>query len=200
MMDKNQAIRIISECAKKYDSNLLNKNLLIIFDNKSKIDYIEILFEAHNFLHFTGIEKPNKISATDFLKLALNSKLPTNSIKFKSNGTTQMKLDILKDCMNIDKKARMIGDYDNSKLKLQTDKLVGHTSLSIGVIKNKNAYYAPNTLLKEDIRNISLKPTKRILAIYKKDKLDKSYSSKPTFIAKNMDISNLPNEIIEKLN
>ncbi len=38
-----------------------------------------------------------------------------------------------------------------------------------------NQYYIPNTALKEDIRNVTIHPQKRILAIYRKPIKDQQY-------------------------
>ena len=58
-----EIIKRICESAKKYKNNLLNKNIIFIFENKKKqkIEYIEVLFLAQNFLHFTGIKYEKRI-------------------------------------------------------------------------------------------------------------------------------------------
>lgn len=56
----------------------------------------------------------------------------------------------------------------------------------------------PNTALEEDIRNISVRPIKRIFAVLKKDIKDKKYNSL-SYIAKNVSLKHIsmPEELIE---
>ena len=76
--------------------------------------------------------------------------------------------------MQIDKKARIIGDYNSQKVYLSTEKLIGSVNMCLGFIKENN-YYIANTALKEDIRNI-VEEQGRIVLILKKNIKDKEYS------------------------
>ncbi len=42
--------------AKKYKNNLLPKNILFIFWNNKKIEFIETKFYDFNYLHLTGLK------------------------------------------------------------------------------------------------------------------------------------------------
>ena len=55
---KSEIIKIICESAHKYRENLLNKNIIFIFENRKtkKIDFVETLCTKYNFLHLTGID------------------------------------------------------------------------------------------------------------------------------------------------
>ena len=90
--------------------------------------------------------------------------------------------------MNLDKTAKMIGQYDNSRIYLQTDKVIGNVNVCMGFIR-KSKEYIPNTVLKEDIRSIT-RERKRVVAILKKEILDKSYNN-ITYIKNNYDIFKL---------
>ena len=79
-----------------------------------------------------------------------------------------MKLSILPQLMRLSRCAKMVGDYDNTKSVLYTEKLAGNISACIGFVKEKD-YYIPNTALREDIRDISVHPQKRVLAIFSKE-------------------------------
>ena len=69
--------------------------------------------------------------------------------------------------MDISRSAKMVGDFDFSKSVLYTEKLVGNVSAALGFVCEDH-YYIPNTALKEDIRDITAKPQKRMLAILRK--------------------------------
>ena len=62
-------------------------------------------------LHFTGVSLSTGINANNFYRAALNNRLSENDFSFKSNHTTELKLKVLDVIMNIDVKARMIGNY-----------------------------------------------------------------------------------------
>ncbi len=68
-MNKKEALRIISECAKLYEELLLNKKILIVYGQNPKTEYIEVVFKEENFLHLTGIEKLTNINAKQFSNL-----------------------------------------------------------------------------------------------------------------------------------
>lgn len=55
-MDKDDALKIIVNCAKLYKENLENKSILFISRvSKDKINIIECNFIKSNFMHLTGI-------------------------------------------------------------------------------------------------------------------------------------------------
>ena len=78
----------------------------------------------------------------------------------------------------------MVGDYNFTKLNLQTDKLAGGHYACMGFLR-RDKHYVPNTLLNEDIRLISKKPTKRVLAILRKPKSRPCYNEL-CYLAKNI--------------
>jgi hypothetical protein len=84
-------------------------------------------------------------------------------------------MEVLPILMKIHKVARMAGDYNNSKSLLVTDKLAGTQAAVMGFVEEKG-YYIPNTILKEDLRNLVVKPGHRILAIFIKCQKDKRYT------------------------
>lgn len=61
----------------------------------------------------------------------------------------------------------MIGNYNGPHLELYTEKVVGTTTACIGLIK-RNKYYISNSILHEDIRDISDNPIGNIVYILKK--------------------------------
>ena len=99
-----------------------------------------------------------------------------------------MKLSILPQLMKIQTCAKMVGIYDHKKSVLYTEKIAGNIYACMGFIK-ENDYYIPNTALREDIRDISVQPQKRVLAIFKKNIPQKFYDEIPCYLAKKVDIS-----------
>lgn len=187
-----------------YKENLQNTNLLIIYNKNNKIEYIEILFLARNFMHLTGVRrlessgKYNK--ANQFYNACLNNKLSYKDIVIKEDGTTKLKLDIICSLVNIDKKCKMIGMYDNSKKELITDILVGDIHMCVGLIRDSDIYYVPNTLLKEDIRKLTVKHYP-IIGILKK-KINEAKYQTATYISKKIDMYKIERniELCNKIN
>ena len=169
-MKKEAAIKIITDCAKSYQKNLENKNLLFVFGTPQSPKHFEASFLPRNFLHLTGVKlSPKRISgSTDFYERCLSGHLSPSDFDMAQNGTTDMKLSILPQLMQLSRCAKMVGDYDNTKSVLYTEKLAGNISACIGFVKEKD-YYIPNTALREDIRDISIHPQKRVLAIFSKE-------------------------------
>lgn len=154
-MNQKEVLRKLKESVKIYKENLQNTNLLIIYNENKKIEYIEILFLARNFMHLTGVRSISNNGkykkANQFYNACINNKLSYKDIIIKKDGTTELKLDIISNLVYIDKKCKMLGIYNNSKKELLTDILVGGIHMCVGLIKEQGKYYIPNTLLKEDI-------------------------------------------------
>ena len=198
-MDKKQAINIITESCMKYQKNLENKNFLFIYNSNEKtLKSLETLFLKSNFLHLTGIKlKNHRIkSSTQFYNICSDNKLSPNDFEFSSNGTTELKLNVLPQIINIPYNAKMIGDYLNTKKLLVTEKVIGNIFLSLGFIQDRNEYYIPNTALNENIKRITVSQNK-IIAILEKNAKDKHYRT-ISCVDKNkkgIDISEMLNEL-----
>ena len=193
-MKKENAIKIITECAKLYNENLENKNLLFIFGAEKSPEFFEASFLPRNFLHLTGVKifEERVGGSVDFYERCLRGKLSPSDFSFADNGTTDMKLSILPQLMKIQICAKMVGTYDFAKSVLFTEKVAGNIYACMGFVKENN-YYIPNTALREDIRDISVRPQKRILAIFKKDIPQRFYPLTPCYSAKKVNVSCLIN-------
>lgn len=168
-MKKENAIKIIAACAKDYHTYLENKNLLFLFGSPQKPEFFEAAFLPRHFLHLTGVEVTDKhfSGSSDFYEKSLTGQLSPDDFSLASNGTTEMKLLILPQLMKIYRSAKMVSDYSFAKSTLYTEKLAGNVTACLGFVRN-DKYYVPNTALKEDIRDISIKPQRRILIVLRK--------------------------------
>lgn len=101
--------------------------------------------------------------------------------------------------MNIPFSARMIGDFIGAHLNLYTEKVAGTTTACLGLALHGNEYI-PNTILKEDIRNITPKPPGKIFAIFRKPIRQNIYSEL-TFQSGSTDITKkrLPLDLLRKV-
>lgn len=148
-MDKREAIKILTYGAYLYSINYVNKNMLIIFQNNSSFEYIEVLFLPRHFLHLTGVKPKDKnMGASYFYRKCLDKRLSPNDFLFKEDGTTEIKLAILLQMMKISNFSRMIGDYNRLKPNFITEKVAGTIYNCMGLRKEGN-YYVPNTILRE---------------------------------------------------
>ncbi len=199
-MTKKEAIAIISRCAALYSANLCDRQLAFVYrDGNNQTGFVEVIFRSNNFMHFTGIDTKNHIKANAFYRDALDKRLKESDIQFKNNHTTELKLRILQNIMNIPFSARMIGDYTGAHLDLYTEKVAGTTTAYLGLILRGNEYI-PNTILKEDIRNITPKPPGKIFAIFRKP-IRQSIYAELTFRNGSIDITKkcLPPDLLEKV-
>lgn len=196
-MNQKEILKKLKESAKVYKENLQNTNLLIIYSKNKKVEYIEIKFLARNFMHLTGvrsIESNGKYKkANQFYNACLNNKLSYKDIVVKDDGTTKLKLDIILNLVNMDKNCKMLGMYDNSKEQLITDMLIGNIHMCVGLIKEQGKYYISNTLLKEDIRKLTVEQYP-IVGILKKNIKKEKYSV-VTYLGKRLNIKKLQENI-----
>ena len=128
-MTKSEAISIISKCADTYKKYLDGKQVAFVYrDENNHSNYTEVKFRSHNYLHFTGVKLRNGLTANDFYRYALNHRLSENDFSFKDTYTTELKLKVLATIMNIDTRARMIGNYIGPHIELYTKKVTGTTT------------------------------------------------------------------------
>ena len=187
MLSKADAIRVIHNNAMAYKNNLTNKNLLFFTLCQGEYASLEVAFLPRNYLHLTGVQ--TSLRSTDFYNLALRDRIREQDIAFSGDGTTVMKLYILPSLMNIHINARMVGDYDDSKSFLVTDKLAGTTTAVMG-FKKDGEYYIPNTALKYDIRDVVKRPVQRVIGIFIKERHEYTYC-RYSYLAKEYKINDV---------
>lgn len=186
---KREAMQILMNCASIYKQFLMNTNVLIVTQEKQSIDYLEISFPRHAYLHLTGVEiDERKISSNQFFNLCADRKLSLNDFKLKDDGTTRLKLEVLPNLLKINGSAKMISTYNGERPKLYTEKLAGNIRGCLGLVKSGN-YYVPNTVLNTDIRDEGINP-QRVLFIMQKGTKDKFYKD-ITYTAKKVLVENL---------
>ncbi len=183
---EKSALSTILKAAEKYEENLRDYNLLFVCHDKHKrISFFEVEFNASNFLHLTGVKITSHFKrsfnskdefANKFYEKCLNKRLSIKDFNFASDGTTQLKLDVLPALMQKNLSANSIGDFDAYTFKLYTEKIAGSTKGCMGFVKDQNIdKNVPNTVLKTNPKFLS-KETKRILVTYRKKKKDEKYS------------------------
>lgn len=190
MINKKEAIGIIVESAKLYKDNFLNRNILIISQGKDKLYTYEMRFIKTNFLHLTGVKisKENN-NAKKFFDYCIKHRLSEKSFEINPDGTTELKLKVLKMLLSKNMKASIIGDYSEYNPKLYTEKLAGGVRGCLGFVKDNNGYYVPNTVLNVDIRDKIIN-NQRILIMARKSVDDKEYNE-IVYKAKNVDFEEL---------
>lgn len=194
---KSEAIKIISEAAKDYAENLVNKNFIIIYKDRknNRIDFFETVFLPRNFQHLSGIEyideKGNVLEqSVRFYNKCRNHSISEKEIQFKEDGTTHMKLQALPKVVMFFKFSKMTTTLDAYRPFLEVDRLVGNISCCLGFIKERN-YYIPNSCLLDDIRDLGKSPS-QILAVLSKPAA-KSYKTynEIKYTAKGVTVENL---------
>lgn len=181
---KTDVIRIIHKCAVLYHENLSGKNIMFVTVNENGADYFEALFQPQNFLHLTGVK--TNLNSIPFYTLAIKQRLSPSHI-IEPDDIVKIKLEALPVLMSIHTTARMVGDYDNSRPLLVTDKFAGTVTAAMGFIKTNNMYI-PNTALKKDLRDITSQSTRhRVTAIFTKRRVNALYD-RLTYIAKGVSI------------
>ena len=194
IITKENAIILLNKAAIEYNTNLVGNNVLFLAIKNNNYFFIETAFIPGNFLHLSGVE--SSLDATKFLDAAFDNRLSINDIGFKKDGTTELKLSVLLNLMNIHKIAKMIGDYDFSGRHLIADKLAGTTASVMGFIKD-NDYFYPSSVLKENLCNIAIKPYSRILATFIKSQKEEKYKQLSYVIKDRLLITEKALKIIE---
>lgn len=206
MITKREFATVL-KCADIYRDELLDTNIMFIYENRMtrKIEYIESTFLAGNFKHLTGIiypkqdlpnsEDDKKGQAVHFFNLAVNKRLNIDDCKYKNDGTTPLKLQILISIMNIKKNARMIGDYNSSRLHIMADKMCGSVAATLALTHDKEYGLCPSSTIKDDIRNL-VSQYHPIVAIFQKPITQVLYEN-PSYISKKFDKGRMPKDLNE---
>lgn len=200
------ARRIVLNCAKQYQNRLLDKKLLIIYRERldNTIRYIEVEFHDHNYQHLTGLEFIDRNGhmyrgrSKYFFRKCIENKLTTKDIRFRKDGTAQLKLRALPVLMDITKVTKIAGCYNGSRPYLYVDKVIGNVHFCLGLSKTSSAY-VPSSALLADIKELTESPS-QVLAVIQKGCDDDIYAT-VKHVAKGLDMSNLtlPSEIRNKI-
>lgn len=198
-----EAVRIITLAAQDYDRILNGKNYIFIFKNRinNQIEYFESVFLPRNFQHLTGVDFINEEkqiihNSTQFYHKCIDSALKESEIRFKEDGTTELKLRALPMIVNFLKTSKMTAVYNAIRPMLSVERLAGTTNFCLGFTKDKE-YYVPSSCLFEDIRNLS-DVTFQILAILSKPADKKEHVYKDIrYVAKGVEFNrlSLPEEL-----
>lgn len=195
---KKDIIKKLTEAATLYNKNLLDKNIMFIFENNdSSLSFVETIHKDFHLQHLTGIGY--KKSASDFFKDSLNNTLSPKDIYIKKDKITfaGLKLDVLISAMSINKVAKRIGDYNYSKPQVVVQKVVGNVSLCLGYSDTSRTgkqlkYFYPKSLLKDKINYNTENPNKIVAILSKND--NKSLYDEITYFSNDMRFSRLFND------
>ena len=84
-MTKNEIISIVHKCACTYDTELCNTQIMFAYhDTIRNINFAEVRFRAHNFLHFTGLIPQKGLSANQFYNRISHNKLSPNDFSINN--------------------------------------------------------------------------------------------------------------------
>ena len=204
---KEDAKRIVLNCAKQYQQTLLNKMLMIIYRDRmdNAIRFIEVMFHEKNYQHLTGLElidKDGRIikhQSVNFYRKCIENKLGIDEFQFKTDGTTQLKLSALPVLMDIAKITKITGKYNDVRPYLLVDKVIGGVNFCLGLSEEDNIY-VPSSALLENIKKLTDAPS-QVLVILEKDKDEKIYGT-VKHVAKGLNLNNLllPNEFRAMIN
>lgn len=177
-LSKQDALKIIFLSAETYEKELANNNILFVSQDKHRrLDFYEVTFERNNFLHLTGVKLvSDEVTASVFYQRCLAKRLSIKDFKFATDGTSELKLKVLPTIMSKNLSAKMIGEFESRRVKLFSEKVAGGVRACIGfVLDKKGTKHVPNTLLNQDIRDLTRKPN-RIIITYRKAISDVKYS------------------------
>ena len=123
-------------------------------------------------MHLTGVRlnKNGTASAIHFYQKCLDGRLSENDFTFAQDGSTGQKLDILESMMLLKKNVTMIGEFTDRGPKLFAEKVAGNVCGCIGFVKDRHTKLnVPNTLLKKDIRDVTISSLRENIGVVQQD-------------------------------
>jgi hypothetical protein len=190
-MGKESYLEKIIECAEKYQSQLLNKAILFIYQNVDGVNSIEVRFKNVNFKHLTGVK--SRLDSDIFFNKCINHRLDVSS--YQPTSFTPLKLSVFDTFVHIHENPATIGEFDGANLLLQLDIVVAKSQTVLGLSKDSSDYYFPVTLLKEGNYFNIMKSQSPVLMTFIKNIYSARAEYSPSYIK--MDCKT--NEIISKL-
>ena len=171
-MTRHEARAIVIRCAKMYQNNLCDKDLLFVYFVGSDVEAINIFCQRSNFKHLTGVV--SDCTPIDFFNYCKRGIIAEQQIHFKKNGTTVLKLRVLEDIMNIAHRANFLGDYLNSNIYLELDKVVGNVCCGLGIEREEEREYYPKSVLNGDMRK-QVNNMRPVVAVFEKLSKESEY-------------------------
>lgn len=161
---------------------------------------IEVVFYERNYQHLTGLElidcegKVLRNQSVNFYRKCIENKLGTEEFRFKTDGTTYLKLLALPVLVDITKITKITGDYNHVRPYLFVDKVMGGVNFCLGLSKEDDIY-VPSSALCENIKKLTDAPS-QVLAILEKETQGEIYMV-VKHVAKGLNLNRLvlPDEI-----
>lgn len=169
-VNKLKALSVLFRCAELYRDNLVGNNLLFVCSDKHlNVKMFPVAFLAGNFMHLTGVKFKGKAqSSVAFYNACLDKRLSAEDFEMATDGTTELKLRVLPALFKSNLSATMVGTYKGNRPKLETDRLAGGVKACMGfVFSQETQFYVPNTVLNEDVRDVTGSKL-RIIATFRK--------------------------------
>ena len=202
------AVKAVIKEYENYKKNLMGKSMLVIYRNRTtmQLDHIIINFTGNNYYHLTGLaykedngeSTKNKHFASRFHNDLEDKKLSFSDLKIKDNNTA-LKIKALPFISSQYRYCNMTGNFNESGIKLQLDKVVGNTSTCLGLKHISGKNYVPASSLYGDTRKYAqITHQKDAILIKETNDTDKYKTIK--YVAKGHDLKNLTyNDELKKL-
>ena len=136
VVTKQEIAKTIMHCAALYEDNLCNRNYLILYSTASKNliipEHLETVFLSRHFKHLTGVK--SMLKAEDFYKRCISSRLSARDFDIPTDGTCQLKMEVLPYLMNLHRSAKSTGVFSHGQgIYIRTERLVGSRRSGDGV-------------------------------------------------------------------
>lgn len=188
---KEQALKIVTDCAREYDKVLKNHRFLLAYKEGNTLKYTIVLFRTHNYLHLTGLKAYDR--AKEFYNKCITGRLSVRDFEFDSTGNAHLKLSVLYMVPTMFYNHNLIGDFLRIGQYVEADYFIGMPSkdVSLGFRSQPLNYDYPVTLYKQDIKQLTT-ATHKIIGIWR---LDYKHSV-VTYLAKDQNEEELTKQLI----
>lgn len=188
---KEQALKIVTDCAREYDKSLKNHRFLLAYRQNNTLKYTIVLFRTHNFLHLTGLVAHD--NAKEFYNKCITSRLSVRDFDFDKAGNCHLKLSVLHLVPTMFYNHNLIGDFLRIGQRIEADYFVGmpNKDVSLGFRSQLLNYDYPVTLYKQDIKQLTTS-THKIIGIWRID----PGRTVNTYLAKDCDEETLTKQLI----
>lgn len=141
-------------------------------------------------IEFLDAEGNFQKNSVFFYHKCLDNTLTESEIRFKEDGTTPLKLEVLPKLVQFLHFSKMTALYNGIKPKLAVDRVVGTTNYCLGFIKDGD-YFVPSSCLMEDVCRLGDNPSQILAIMSKKANQSEPVYKEMRYVAKGVPLNKL---------
>ncbi|MCD2137158.1 PBECR4 domain-containing protein [Salinicoccus halitifaciens] len=180
---KKKDLETIKEAHSYYDQLIGEPLIYVYVGDKNKYKYLKVDFRSSNFMHLCGVNYYHKgrISPKEFYNALSHNNLDLDKVDIKKDGTTQLKLQVIKDIKFLNTCQMRVVDNQLTLFHAEFEKSLKRKNFLLLGLRYTKEFYVPSSIF--NARTVKLKTNLcEVLAVFRGEiSKDKKLDAKPSF-------------------